>query len=125
MKTKHVNVGADPEDIDESFEAAAVDPNETVATILMSSGTTGLPKGVMCTHESMAVYVDIMRTTMAQVIENDDPSDAIMGLAPFFHSLGFMLMFLNILRGKKMVVFSKFKTKTFLDAIIKYKASNL
>ncbi|CAH1373792.1 hypothetical protein MTP99_015171 [Tenebrio molitor] len=125
MSFEDIIAGADPEDIDESFEAAAVDPNETVATILMSSGTTGLPKGVMCTHESMAVYVDIMRTTMAQVIENDDPSDAIMGLAPFFHSLGFMLMFLNILRGKKMVVFSKFKTKTFLDAIIKYKIQRL
>lgn len=58
---------------------------------------------------------------MAQTIENDDPSDAIMGLAPFFHSLGFMLMFLNLLRGKKMVVFSRFKTKIFLDSILKYK----
>lgn len=65
------------------------------------------------------------RTTMAQIIENDDPSDAMMGLAPFFHSMGFMLMFLNILRGKKMVVLSRFKTKIFLDAIVKYKISRL
>lgn len=53
--------------------------------------------------------------------ENDDPSDAMMGLIPFFHSFGFMLMFLNILRGKKMVVLNKFKPKIFLDAIVKHK----
>lgn len=57
---------------------------------------------------------------MAQVIETEDTSDAILGLAPFFHSMGFMLMFLNLLRGKKMVVMSRFRPKAFLDAVVKY-----
>lgn len=60
---------------------------------------------------------------MKDMVENDDPSDAMMGLIPFFHSFGFMLMFLNIMRGKTMVVLSKFKPKPFLDAIVKYKVT--
>lgn len=58
---------------------------------------------------------------MKEMIENDDPSDAMMGLIPFFHSFGFMLMFLNIMRGKTMVVLSKFIPKIFLEAVVKYK----
>lgn len=58
---------------------------------------------------------------MKDMVENDDPADAMMGLIPFFHSFGFMLMFLNILRGKTMVVLSKFKPVIFLETIVKYK----
>lgn len=58
---------------------------------------------------------------MGDIVDNDDPSDAMMGLIPFFHSFGFMLMFLNILRGKMMIVLSKFRVKVFLDAIVNYK----
>lgn len=60
---------------------------------------------------------------MREMVENDDPSDAMMGLIPFFHSFGFMLMFLNIMRGKTMVVLSRFKPKIFLEAIVKHKVS--
>ncbi|KAL1510017.1 hypothetical protein ABEB36_004675 [Hypothenemus hampei] len=112
-------------EIDESFTAPEVDPNETVATILCSSGTTGLPKGVMCTHENMAAFFDIGRMQFLDMLISDDPSDAIMGLTPFFHSFGFMLMFVNIVRGKKMVVIRKFQTKLFLDAIVRYKVRRL
>lgn len=94
---------------------------DAVATILCSSGTTGLPKGVMCTHNSITTYIDISRMTMAQMIENDDPIDAMIGLVPFFHSFGFMLMLLNILRGKTMIVLGRFRPKPFLDTLVKYR----
>lgn len=117
--------GAEVEEIDEDYETVPLDPVQTVATILCSSGTTGLPKGVMCTHDNMTTYIDISRSIMGEIVDNDDPSDAMMGLIPFFHSFGFMLMFLNLLRGKKMVVLGKFKPKIFLDAIVKYKVTRL
>lgn len=49
----------------------------------------------------------------------------IVGIIPFFHSFGFMTMYLNILRGSPMVVFNKFNPKIFLDAIVKYKVREL
>lgn len=53
--------GAELDEIDEDFEVTPVDPKEAVATILCSSGTTGMPKGVMCTHDNMTTYIDISR----------------------------------------------------------------
>ncbi|CAG9818024.1 unnamed protein product [Phaedon cochleariae] len=117
--------GADSEEVDEEYSVTSLDPKEAVATILCSSGTTGMPKGVMCTHDSMTAYIDISRNIMGDIVDNDDPSDAMMGLIPFFHSFGFMLMFLNLLRGKTMVVLGKFKPKIFLDAVVNYKVARL
>ncbi|XP_072382627.1 luciferin 4-monooxygenase [Diabrotica undecimpunctata] len=117
--------GVESEELDDDFHSVSLDPVETVATILCSSGTTGLPKGVMCTHDNMTAYVDISRSIMGDMVENDDPSDAMMGFIPFFHSFGFMLMFLNILRGKRMVVLGRFKPKIFLESIVKYKVARM
>ncbi|XP_050296214.1 uncharacterized protein LOC126736057 [Anthonomus grandis grandis] len=113
------------EEIDESFAPPEIDIQETVATILCSSGTTGLPKGVMCTHDNMGAFIDVGRSQLQHIALNDDPSDAMMGLTPFFHSFGFMLMFLNIIRGKKMVVIRRFQLKMFLDSIVKYNIKRL
>uniref|UniRef100_A0A6P7H3I2 4-coumarate--CoA ligase 1 n=1 Tax=Diabrotica virgifera virgifera TaxID=50390 RepID=A0A6P7H3I2_DIAVI len=117
--------GVESEELDDDFHSVPLDPVDSVATILCSSGTTGLPKGVMCTHDNMTAYVDISRAIMGDMVENDDPSDAMMGLIPFFHSFGFMLMFLNLLRGKCMVVLGRFKPKIFLESVVKYKVARM
>lgn len=113
------------EDVDDNFKPPQIDLKETVATILCSSGTTGLPKGVMCTHDNMGAFIDVGRTQLQELALNDDPSDSMMGLTPFFHSFGFMLMFLNIIRGKRMVVIRKFHLKIFLESIVKYQIRRL
>nr|CAI5816914.1 unnamed protein product [Callosobruchus analis] len=84
-----------------------------------------MPKGVMCTHDNMAAFIDIGQVQFKEIVMSEDPNDALMGLVPFFHSFGFMLMFLNILRGKMMVVLGRFKPKIFLESIVKYKISRL
>lgn len=112
-------------EVDPAFQPPPIDMKETVATILCSSGTTGLPKGVMCTHDNMGAFIDVGRTQLQDLALSEDPSDAMIGLTPFFHSFGFMLMFLNILRGKKMVVIRKFNVKLLLDSVVKYKITRL
>jgi acyl-[acyl-carrier-protein]-phospholipid O-acyltransferase/long-chain-fatty-acid--[acyl-carrier-protein] ligase len=57
---------------------------ESLATIVFSSGSTGVPKGVMLSHRNILSNVD----AVAQVfrLRRDD---VMVGVLPFFHSFGF------------------------------------
>ena len=57
---------------------------ESVATVIFSSGSTGVPKGVMLTHRNILANVD----SVLQVYQLKD-DDVLMGVLPFFHSFGF------------------------------------
>lgn len=46
-------------------------------------------------------------------------------LIPFFHSFGYMQMMLNLLAGRKTVVFRKFIPKLFLDVLVKHQIGAL
>lgn len=57
---------------------------DDVATIIFTSGSTGMPKGVMLTHHNIATNVE----AIDQVV-HPTPKDGLLGIVPFFHSLGF------------------------------------
>jgi len=57
---------------------------ESVATVIFSSGSTGVPKGVMLTHRNILSNVD----AALQVFQLRD-DDVLLGVLPFFHSFGF------------------------------------
>jgi acyl-[acyl-carrier-protein]-phospholipid O-acyltransferase/long-chain-fatty-acid--[acyl-carrier-protein] ligase len=57
---------------------------DDVATVIFTSGSTGMPKGVMLTHHNIATNVE----AIDQVV-NPRPKDSLLGIVPFFHSLGF------------------------------------
>jgi len=57
---------------------------DRVATIMFTSGSTGMPKGVMLTHANILANVH----AVAQVIQLT-PEDCMLGVLPFFHSFGF------------------------------------
>jgi acyl-[acyl-carrier-protein]-phospholipid O-acyltransferase/long-chain-fatty-acid--[acyl-carrier-protein] ligase len=59
-------------------------PLDRVATIMFTSGSTGLPKGVMLTHANVLSNIE----AISQVI-NLGPSDRMLGVLPFFHVFGF------------------------------------
>ncbi|WP_053378837.1 acyl-[ACP]--phospholipid O-acyltransferase [Nitrospira moscoviensis] len=60
---------------------------DDLATIIFSSGSTGEPKGVMLSHFSINSNVE----GAAQVIPIDK-QDRALGILPFFHSFGYMLL---------------------------------
>ncbi|HEX9365889.1 MAG TPA: acyl-[ACP]--phospholipid O-acyltransferase, partial [Vicinamibacterales bacterium] len=57
---------------------------ESLATVVFSSGSTGVPKGVMLSHRNVLANVD----AIAQVFQLT-PQDVMVGVLPFFHSFGF------------------------------------
>ncbi len=57
---------------------------ESVATVIFSSGSTGVPKGVMLTHRNILSNVD----AVLQIYQLKD-DDVLIGVLPFFHSFGF------------------------------------
>ena len=58
--------------------------SDSLATIVFSSGSTGVPKGVMLSHANILSNVD----AIAQVFQLRH-DDVIVGVLPFFHSFGF------------------------------------
>jgi acyl-[acyl-carrier-protein]-phospholipid O-acyltransferase/long-chain-fatty-acid--[acyl-carrier-protein] ligase len=57
---------------------------ETVATVIFSSGSTGIPKGVMLTHRNILANLDAVLQVFQ--LQHDD---VMVGVLPFFHSFGF------------------------------------
>lgn len=57
---------------------------DRLATIMFTSGSTGMPKGVMLTHANILSNVE----AVAQVIRLG-PDDCMLGVLPFFHAFGF------------------------------------
>jgi acyl-[acyl-carrier-protein]-phospholipid O-acyltransferase/long-chain-fatty-acid--[acyl-carrier-protein] ligase len=60
-----------------------VDP-DALAAVIFSSGSTGVPKGVMLTHRNIISNIE----AVAQVFEVES-TDVMIGILPFFHSFGF------------------------------------
>ena len=58
---------------------------DSLATVIFSSGSTGVPKGIMLSHFNLATNVD----AVLQIFSLDE-RDRIIGVLPLFHSFGFM-----------------------------------
>jgi PAS domain S-box-containing protein len=93
-----------------------VDPHDDVAAILYSSATTGLPKGVMLTHENLAANV-----RQVQAAERMDVSEIVLGVMPLYHIYGFnVVMNLTLSVGATLVLLERFEVQSFLETLETY-----
>lgn len=89
-------------------------PND-VAVIPYSSGTTGLPKGVMLTHYNLVANIIQVRGVNGTSIT---AADSYVGVLPFFHIYGLVVtMFLGLYLGNTVAVMPKFDLELFLKAV--------
>ncbi|MEQ1917624.1 MAG: MFS transporter [Elusimicrobiota bacterium] len=70
--------------LERTFFSKARGSLDRLATIMFTSGSTGIPKGVMLTHANILANLE----AVAQVIQFG-PDDRMLGVLPFFHSFGF------------------------------------
>ncbi|KAJ8658373.1 hypothetical protein O0I10_006058 [Lichtheimia ornata] len=96
---------------------------DDLAFICFSSGTTGLPKGVMLTHHNFIAQ-------MIQVTSFDQnaniASDVILGFLPFYHIFGITsLIFGAFYRANPIVILQKWNIEQFCQLVEKYKVTNV
>lgn len=103
----------------ENFEK--IDPEEDIASLQYTGGTTGIPKGAMLTHYNLVANT---LQTMEWVPDLRKGEEVVMGVLPFFHVYG-MSVALNfsIASGSTLIIVPKFHTKEILEKIEKYKVT--
>ncbi len=96
----------------EPFEGhAAVDPAEDVVVIPYSSGTTGLPKGVMLTHRNLGANL----AQIFHVMGVEPGQERVIAVLPFFHIYGMQVLMNNVIfRGGTVVTMPRFDLAEFL-----------
>ncbi|NNC42034.1 MAG: AMP-binding protein, partial [Acidimicrobiia bacterium] len=95
------------------------DPATHMAVLPYSSGTTGLSKGVMLTHQNLTV--NLAQASVPLEISSDD---VLIGVLPFFHIYGMIvIMNMAMLHGATVVTMPRFDLVEFLELVQKYRVS--
>jgi len=96
-----------------------INPRFDLIALPYSSGTTGLPKGVMLTHHNLV-------SNIAQIegIVGVEEDDVMIGILPFFHIYGMVVvMSLVLWQGATVVCLPNFELDTFLKTMQDYQVT--
>lgn len=98
-----------------------VDPATHVVVLPYSSGTTGLPKGVMLTHRNLVANV-----LQIQPCRKIQPGEWTIGFLPFFHIYGMTILINTYLsHGGQVITMPRFDLPLFLKLAQDYKVRQL
>lgn len=98
-----------------------VDPRSDLAAMPYSSGTTGMPKGVMLTHRNLVANIHQLLSPGPI-----DETSVMIDFLPFFHIYGMVgLMACGLAAGAKQVVMPAFDRELFTHLVAEHRATNL
>ncbi len=101
--------------------AVPLDPDTAVALMPYSSGTTGGPKGVLLTHANLVSAVHQFKPLLRITSE-----DTVLAVAPYFHSMGFVLtLAVPLAAGATVVTMPRFDLERFLTLIQRHRVTFL
>ena len=91
-----------------------IDPATNVVVLPYSSGTTGLPKGVMLTHRNLVANI----SQSGPCIQFDDEGEAALSFLPFFHIYGMqVLMNASLANGVTVITMPRFDLEQALSIV--------
>jgi 4-coumarate--CoA ligase len=98
-----------------------VDLDAHTVVLPYSSGTTGLPKGVMLSHRNLVINLD-----QSIVATDFHPGETTAAFLPFFHIYGMtVLMNIHLAGGGALVTMPRFDLPLFLQISQDYKAERM
>jgi acyl-CoA synthetase (AMP-forming)/AMP-acid ligase II len=101
-------------------EPVDIDPEQDLAVLPYSSGTTGLPKGVMLSHYNLTSN---MRQMLGTGLVSED--SVLLAFLPFYHIYGLMVLLnTTLVSGASCLVMPRFDPDRTLQLIEKYKVSD-
>ncbi|MEI8050552.1 MAG: AMP-binding protein [Actinomycetes bacterium] len=120
LRTNAVSV--DPAALGEGSQGVGtldVTSPDDLALIVYTSGTTGQPKGVMHTHQSLAAQVDALTVAWGWSID-----DRLLSALPLFHVHGLVVaLFASLAVGSTLILESTFEPERFVTRASDARAS--
>ncbi|KAI5062961.1 hypothetical protein GOP47_0021508 [Adiantum capillus-veneris] len=128
VKRKHVEYGdhvmhmSELMEVDEGgYPEVEINPDDVVA-LPYSSGTTGLPKGVMLTHRGLV-------TSIAQQVDGENPNmwfreeDVVLCVLPMFHVYSLSIVLASLRVGAAIAIMGRFEIGALLEVVQRERVS--
>jgi acyl-CoA synthetase (AMP-forming)/AMP-acid ligase II len=104
--------------------AVRIVPRDDLVVLPYSSGTTGLPKGVMLTHRNLVA--NLCQCEGQENFEAFGERDVVIAVLPFFHIYGMVvIMMLTLAGGGTIVVMPRFDLMEFLGLVQQHRVTIL